>query len=168
MTTFDEGIKRAERYLIDRDKYCYFFGAKGDYMSDTKMEYLWRMYYDTYFYKYKDRKKELFDFCRGKIGFDCSGFITKIFDLPIQNSTSLYENCPIKTSVVDGVHGSLLWKPGHVGIDVGYGRFIHIGSAFGSFEQGLNRDNPGFWQKSGQLKNVDYSRANNFAGKLNI
>lgn len=68
MATWNDIVKAAEALYKERNKYCYFYGAKGQVMTDARMEALWQAS-PGYFSRYSaTQKKQIFDYSRGKIG----------------------------------------------------------------------------------------------------
>lgn len=170
---WNDAIKKAWKMFEEKDKYAYFYGAKGQVLTDAVMDRLWEQN-ASYFKKYTAKqKKDIYNYSRGKIGLDCSGFVCWVFEIPQMYSTGLYEQCPIKTTVANGVHGSIVYTTfggtgRHIGIDVGYGNILHMGKEGSSVEYMKNASHPGFWEKSGELKGVDYTQANDYHGRLNV
>lgn len=164
MRKWDDVIKDALCKYLHRDEYAYFYGAKGQKLTWAVMENLWNTYYNSYFkerYSEKD-KADIFSFSCGKIGYDCSGFITAITGCSA-DSYSIFAKCTGKsTDLSKGVAGSLLWKPSHIGIDIGYGYYLHMGREKFSVELGRLNEKTVDWQKCGQLTSyIDYEGSNN-------
>lgn len=154
-------IQNALHVLQYRDNYCYFYGAKGQRLTDEVMDALIGAE-PAYFRQYDALTlNAIKNYSRGKIGLDCSGFITYISGVQ-GYSVSLIESCPVKTTPDLGVEGSLLFttKGGvgrHVGIDIGYGFFLHFPKEMRTCELGRIKDY--VWEVSGQLKGIDYKGA---------
>lgn len=162
MKTWDQMIKEALFKYLHADEYAYFFGAKGVRLSWDVMEYLWKSE-PAYFKRYTEKEKaDIFAYSYGKIGYDCSGFISAITGCKA-DSLSLFERCTNKsTDLSKGVAGSLLWKPSHIGVDIGYGYFLHCGKEMSSILLGKLSENKIGWQKCGQLTSyIDYTGATN-------
>ena len=154
--TWDNAIKNALEILQNKDNYAYFMGAKGQVLTDDLMEYLWS-YYTTYFFMFfATQKKQIFNYSRGKIGFDCSGFVGKCIG-DMSPSWELINHSTIMTTPVKGVAGSVLYKTGHVGLDIGYGFFLHFPVEMQSCTLGRIREYN--WQTSGQNKYINYDGA---------
>lgn len=160
-STYYELIQNALSVLQYKDRYCYFYGAKGQVLTDAVMDALIGAEL-AYFSQYtKEQIAAIKNYSRGKIGLDCSGFITYISGLS-GYSVSLYERCPVKTTPSAGVEGSLLFttKGGvgrHVGLDIGYGFFLHFPKEMRTCELGRIKDY--VWEKSGQLEGINYKGA---------
>lgn len=153
---FDEALKRAFGILQRKGDYCYFYGLKNQVCSDAAMDWLIQNEKD-YFGKYtEDALKYIKDFSRGKVGMDCSGFVSYCFGVSYP-SQYLIDSCVHVTTPKNGPAGSILWKPGHVGIDIGYGYFLHFPVEGKSCEIGKISEYD--WQKSGQLSGVSYKGA---------
>ena len=155
-----EAIRNAWRWWDQRDSICYFFGAKFSVLTDELMDYLianeaW------YFKRYTAGELlKIKDFSRGKIGTDCSGFVCKIIGCDMINSATLWSRCPTKTGVKEGKAGSLLYYPGHIGIDIGYGRMMHIGKELETIRLEPNSAQP--WIGAGEIDLMDYSVMHNY------
>ena len=162
MKTWDTVIKEALNKYLHAEEYAYFYGAKGQRLTWATMSALWDAE-KSYFSQYSEKEKaDIFAFSYGKIGYDCSGFISAITGCHA-DSTSLFARCTNKsTDLASGVAGSLLWMPHHIGIDIGYGYGLHTGKEMRSIELcKLSERNPA-WQKCGQLTSyIDYTGANN-------
>ena len=163
MKTWDAVIKDALFYLVHADRYAYFYGAKGVRLTDAEMNYLWNAE-PEYFSRYKseEEKKRIFDFSRGKIGFDCSGYISRVTGCP-GNSTSIFERCRQKSSdIYQGPAGSILWTPGHVMLDIGYGYFLEIAKEGQSVEMHRISEEINRISQTGLLSGwIDYTGATN-------
>ena len=152
-------LRRAFKMYVERDRYAYFYGAKGEKLTETVMNNLIERYYNEYWSRFSVQAlEEIKRFSKNRIGYDCSGFITAITGIP-GYTASLYANTVNKTSVTDSKAGALLYKPGHVGLDIGYGYTMHIGSAGNTIEI-AKIQSVGF-TKAGEFKGYDYSEANN-------
>lgn len=158
MIKWSDAIKKALNAHYHDSEYAYFYGAKGQILTDEVMESLWNAE-PNYFARYNaDQKKYIFDYSRNRIGYDCSGFIGALVD-DMSYSGQQISNCSAITTPKDGVAGSLLWKPGHIGIDIGYGYFIHMPEEGRSVCIGKISEYD--WKQSGRHKNVDYTGATN-------
>lgn len=146
-----------------REKYAYFYGAKGQILTDAVMEALWKAE-PGYFSRYTQKDKEaIFAFSRGKIGVDCSGFINLCCN-QVNWSTGYYEESLNKTDPISGTWGNILYtthggKGRHVGLDAGEGKFLHAPRELTSIELGRIRDYD--WEGSGQIRGVSYLLAGN-------
>lgn len=156
MVKWIDVVKNGLKMLVNKDEYCYFYGAKGEKMDRETMERLYTAYPARYTEWTAEEKERLFDFCEGKIGYDCSGFIGALVD-DMTYSGALISHCLYTTTPAGGVAGSLLYKSGHIGIDIGYGYFLHMPSEFHSVEIGKIGEYD--WATSGEHTNVDYTGA---------
>lgn len=154
-----EILKKAFDMYTRRQNYCYFYGAKGETMTETRMNKLIASYPDFWKKYTPEEIASIKKYSMGKIGLDCSGFITKISEVS-GYSASLYNKCTDKTTPRDGKAGYLLYKPGHVGIDIGYGFEMDI-AAPGQTIQITKISGRGF-TGSGALPGFDYSEAVNY------
>lgn len=156
-----EAIQRFYDLYFGRDKIAYWMGAKGEILTRQRMQELVEAYWD-YFKKYEpDQLESLMRWSEGKIGFDCSGLICACFGTPYQMSSwTLREHMVKTTGVKECKAGSVLWFPGHVALDLGFGAAGHITSEGKSI---LITDNgtAGF-ELGGELEGYDYSMLYNF------
>lgn len=162
MQTWDAVIKQALSKLEHADQYAYFYGAKGEVLTWNVMNRLWNAE-PEYFKRYSERERaDIFAYSFGKVGYDCSGFISAITGC-YADSASIFARCTGKTDDLSkGVAGSLLWMPAHIGIDIGYGYFVHCGKEMHSIEIGRLSEKIIKWQKCGQLTSyIDYTGASN-------
>lgn len=161
MKSWRNVVKEAEWMHVHKDAYAYFYGAKGQVLTDAVMESLWNAEPD-YFKRYTAaQKKKIFNYSRGKVGFDCSGFIAKITGCNAY-SGAIWEKCREKTTPALGPAGSILWKPGHVALDVGLGFGIEMGAELFSVEMFRISEHVPKFEASGKLKTfIDYEGATN-------
>lgn len=162
MKTWDEVIKDALAIHLHKDKYAYFYGAKGQVLTDSVMEALWQAE-PAYFKRYSAaQKKAIFDYSRGKIGYDCSGFVGAVTGC-MMYSGAQWDKCTVRsTNLAKGPAGSLLYKPSHVALDIGYGYFLHFPSEMHSCELGRIKENTVPWTGTGMLTGyIDYTGATN-------
>lgn len=153
---YNEMIKKALDILANKEKYAYFYGAKGQVLTDATMNALIKAE-PKYFAKYtKAQLEDIKNYSRGKIGYDCSGFITAISNVG-GNSTIQWNNCMLNPSLQYGVVGSILHKQGHIGIDIGYGLFLHFPSEMKTCT--MQKISEFDWEQSGLLRNIDYTGA---------
>lgn len=156
--TYYDVIKNAMQMYNDRYKYAYFYGAKGQRLTSSVMNALIAAE-PKYFSKYsKSEIATIKNYSLNKIGYDCSGFINAITGQS-NYSTGYFEGCPVKTTPKDGVEGSCLYTTfggtgRHIGIDIGKGFFLHMAKEGQSVTFGKISDYA--WEKSGQIKNIDY------------
>ena len=157
---FYEAEKKAWQIIADPESYAYFYGAKRVILTDHIMESLWQQYYEEYNYKFADDKKEIFNWSRGKIGLDCSGFVGHCVGELWSYSKALIDHCPYVTdNLAEGLECSVLWKPGHVGLDMGRGYVAEFGRYKHSIE--INRIKERDFKLSGRIRTVDYYGATN-------
>lgn len=156
MVKWIDVVKNGLKMLVNKDEYCYFYGAKGEKMDRETMERLYTAYPARYAGWTAEEKERLFSFCEGKIGYDCSGFVG-VLTGDMSYSGALISHCLITTTPQNGVAGSVLYKNGHVGIDIGYGYFLHMPSEFRTVEIGKISEYD--WEKSGEHQLIDYTGA---------
>ena len=154
-----EILRKALALYVDRDNYCYFYGAKNIVLTDAVMLRLIREEPD-YWKRYTDGQiKRIMDFSRGKIGLDCSAFVGLCVG-KMEWSGALIEDCVKYTSPKNGKAGCVLYKPGHVQLDLGYGYTIGIQKEMETIR--IDKiDSIGF-TKSGEFKGYDYTEAVNY------
>lgn len=147
MKTWDTMIKKALTMYCHRNEFAYFYGAKGEVLTEKYMDYLIRCY-PTHFSKYTpEQLQEFKNYSIGKIGYDCSGFISAVSDLE-GNSAMLFNTCTdISDNLAAGPAGSFLYRPGHIGLDVGYGMFVHMPREGESILFGKISEYP--WERTG-------------------
>ncbi len=152
-------LRNAFKLYVNRDKYAYFYGAKYELLTDKLMNELINIYWKEHFSRYsKEELEGIRNYSRGKIGMDCSAFITQISRLQ-GNSQMQYNATVNKTRVEDGKAGTLLYKTGHVGIDIGYGYCMHIPIEKHTLE--IAKIQAIGFTNSGEIPDYDYSEANN-------
>lgn len=162
MKSWDQVIKEGLYMLMHADEYAYFYGAKGQKLTESVMEALWNAEPD-YFKKYDEKqKKAIFKFSKNKTGFDCSGFIGKLTGCNTY-SGAIWSRCSKKTAdLFAGPAGSILWKPGHVALDIGYGFGMEMGAEMHTVELFRISEQRGRFQQTGQLVSyIDYTGATN-------
>lgn len=151
---WDDVVKNAMAIFNHRDRFTYCLSGDGQ-LAD--------LYGNNYNY-YKDHNKNqsfedwINKVARGKYVLDCGGYITAIAGLNIYLTSGDLRNKGLKkTAPENGVAGSLLWKPGHVGIDIGYGYFLHFPAYGRTCEFGKISQYD--WQESYRLPGIDYAGA---------
>ena len=161
--TYYDVIKNAMQIYYDRENYAYFYGAKGQRLTDSVMDALIKCE-PAYFARYNPLQlKQIKDFSRGKIGLDCSGFVNACTGQK-NYSTGYYTDTLNKTTPVNGKEGSLLYttwsgQGRHVGIDIGYGFYLDFRKEGESCHFGRIRSTN--WEHSGELRGIDYTGARN-------
>lgn len=171
MTYFTQAIKNGLDAYRHRDQYAYFYGAKGQKLTDATMNALWDAE-PGYFSRYSaEEKKQIFRNSRGKRGIDCSGFTGWICTGDRQYSTGQINNCKRITTPKEGTAGSLLYttfggRGRHIGLDIGYGWCLDAGyestdAVVARNDQSirLTRISETAWEKSGQSNVLDYTGA---------
>ena len=163
MMNWADVIGNAIQIYQDKGNFAYFYGAKGQVLTQAVMDALVNCE-KAYFTKYSPKELEaIYEYSRGKVGLDCSGFISEITH--IQNwSTGFWQDSLNKTTPVLGTWGNVLYtthggKGRHVGVDIGEGRFLHFPTELHSCEQGFIRAYD--WEGSGQIKGISYLLAGN-------
>lgn len=156
---FYEILKNAFNLYVNRFRYAYFYGAKGEILTDKRMTELIKAY-PNYYERFSEQAlEEIKRYSRGKIGLDCSGFLSMISGVS-GNSASLFKKTENKTTPANGKAGYLLYKKGHCGVDIGYGYCMHIGTSGNTIE--IAKIKSVGWTDSGAFPGYDYSEAKNF------
>lgn len=157
LKTWDEVIKEALYVHTHKENYCYIYGAKWEVMTEEKIRALMN-YYTSYFSRYTAaQKEEIVKKSVGKIGSDCSGFIQHLTG-DATYSGAQYQHCLNKsTNLAAGPAGSILWKQGHIGLDIGYGYFLHFPTELKSCE--IGKISEYVWTNTGLSPYIDYTGA---------
>lgn len=153
MKTWDRIIVKAYEMYVDRSQYAYFYGAKGEVLTENAMDYLIRAY-PRHFSQYTAQQlRDIKKFSLGRIGYDCSGFITAVTGIQ-GNSAMQFNTCvEVSDNLAAGPAGSLLWRPGHIGLDCGFGVFLHMPHEGDSII--LGKINRYAWEKTGQSTEIN-------------
>lgn len=150
--------KAFELYQI-RDSIAYMYGAHGEVCTHERFDELVKLY-PEYYGQFTDQDLiRIRTFTISKIIYDCSSFVSACFGT-YAYSAALWERCSKRTSVKDGNAGSVLYKPGHVGLDIGYGYAMHIPTCGHTIEI-VKNDTVGF-TGSGELDGHDYTMMTNY------
>lgn len=147
-------------YLYNRDLIAYFMGAKGEILTPERMDELisWN---PEYFARYDEwQLNDIKEFSNGKTGFDCSGLVSACIGQPGQSSWELWAQTTNRTSVRECKAGSFLWRPGHIGIDIGYGWCVDIARE-GEGVRLVPNDQVNF-EAGGEWIGADYSMMDNY------
>lgn len=151
----------------DRNSIAYLYGANGETGSSDLVNRLWNMYPD-HFAQYVTSKgytkEQLIAHVNGKRCYDCSSFICAIVQGNIypnltitsdMNSTTLRAHFAVTRSVTEATAGSILWKNGHVGIDIGSGLAIDCACEFVDLR--LQANSAAGFVEGGELDCIDYT-----------
>lgn len=161
--TYYDVVKKALTMFYHADEYAYFYGAKGQKLTDDTMNALIAAE-PAYFGKYTTTEiEQIKKYSRGKIGYDCSGFVSAVVGYD-NYSTGHYHDGAVKTTPLLGTEGNGLYttfggKGRHVGIDIGYGFFLHMPKERHTIE--LGRIAEYSWEHSFHFVNIDYTGATN-------
>lgn len=159
--TYYEVIKKALYMFYHRDEYAYFYGAKGQVLTDEVMDTLISLE-PAYFSKYTTQELAAYKtFSRGKIGYDCSGFVSAVVGVA-NYSTGHYHDGAEKTTPLLGTEGNGLYTTfggtgKHVGLDIGYGFFLHVPNMGHTIELGRIAEYE--WEHSFHFANINYEGA---------
>ena len=157
--TWDAVIKNAFLMYQNRHMYAYWYDIKGKVLTDEAMDYIIKIHPEHYKRWSKAEIEALKAYSRGKIGYDCTGFIWAITNGTVGGSAdSIYKNAPVKyKDSYETVAGSMLHKPGHAGIDIGYGWGFHMPIEGHTVELVHSREYD--WTDGCQLVGIDYEGA---------
>lgn len=172
MITWKEVVNNAYKAYSERKKYVYFYGAKGQVMTEARMDALINAS-PSYFARYS--AEEIAQIKRNslnKIGIDCSGFTGWICTGDKTYSTGQYSHRRSRTQDIKaGKIGSLVYTTfngtgRHIGIDVGNGYVMDIGTestdaniANGRAGIRLWKNDVVAWEWSFESTYVDYTGA---------
>ena len=161
MRTWDEVVKKALEVYLHRDEYAYWYGAKGQVLTDSTMRALIAAE-PEFFSKYSNAQiRQFMDFARGKIGLDCSGFVALCTGINTW-SGGLWDRCYDRSSdVYQCVAGGLLWRPGHCAVDIGYGYGLDFPRQGSTCELFRHKEGKRDWTGCGKLSGIDYSGSDN-------
>ena len=173
MATYKDIVNAAAALYANRNKYCYFYGAKNVVLTDERMNALWDAE-PGYFSRYtKNQKESIFNYSRGKVGLDCSAYVCLVLETAgiitrsqWTYSTALIGECTNITAnpaSAASPAGSLLYSTfhnagRHIGVDGGSGWFYDIG-AEGDTIRHMKIADWGKWEKAGRYPGVDYTGA---------
>ena len=173
MATYYDIVNAAAALYANRNKYCYFYGAKNVVLTDERMNALWDAE-PGYFSRYtKTQKESIFNYSRGKVGLDCSAYVCLVLETAgiitrsqWTYSTALIGECTNITAnpaSAASPAGSLLYSTfhnagRHIGVDGGSGWFYDIG-AEGDTIRHMKIADWGKWEKAGRYPGVDYTGA---------
>lgn len=167
-------IQRILFLYTHRDNITYCLGCSGEVAGrDVIVENQFKYYYDngwkesigasipswTASMDKNEAWNEWLKYYQGKMCFDCSGLIDWCIGYEGIHKYSSWEFGQMKKneSLAAGVAGSVLWKKGHVGLDIGYGYEIEIGGYGGTLNL-YNINERGF-TSSHLITEVDYTGA---------
>lgn len=173
MATYKDIVNAAAALYANRNKYCYFYGAKNVVLTDERMNALWNAE-PGYFSRYtKTQKESIFNYSRGKVGLDCSAYVCLVLETAgiitrsqWTYSTALIGKCTnitVNPASAASPAGSLLYSTfhnagRHIGVDGGSGWFYDIG-AEGDTIRHMKIADWGKWEKAGRYPGVDYTGA---------
>lgn len=160
-------VETAKALYGQRDNFAYFYGAKGQVLTDPVMDALVQAE-PQHFAKYSpEQMVNIRNYSRGKVGLDCSGFVCYVLQTAgvitkeqWTYSTALIGKCDPKMDPLYVPAAGILYRcpPGtgrHVGIDIDKGKFLHMGREGSSIEIGDNHSH--FWEIGGCYPDIDYS-----------
>lgn len=124
---YNEFLKQIYYLYAHRHEVAYCLGACGELAESDRVRNLFNWYYENGYSEIIGMTyNEWLKINRGKMCFDCSGLIDYVlFGYGNHNYSSwTFGEMPKNESLSKGVEGSILWKKGHVGVDIGRGYFI--------------------------------------------
>lgn len=145
--SFYKVLEKAYWFIGNRDSIAYLYGGDGRICTE---EY-WKKWLLKYPKRIPEEKQEaIHDFTIGKRVFDCSQLVVECCQCPDMSSSTLIKRCnPVLEDLSLGPEASILWKTGHVGLDIGKGWALDIPTEGQSVR--VRRISEGGWVKSGQL-----------------
>lgn len=173
MATYKDIVNAAAALYANRNKYCYFYGAKNVVLTDERMNALWDAEPGYFSHYTKTQKESIFNYSRGKVGLDCSAYVCLVLETAgiitrsqWTYSTALIGECTNITAnpaSAASPAGSLLYSTfhnagRHIGVDGGSGWFYDIG-AEGDTIRHMKIADWGKWEKAGRYPGVDYTGA---------
>lgn len=147
--------RKALEFLINPNLYGYCLGAQGERLDQLADKI--RYYYNMSIYEYAMK----YHYNMDTIMFDCSGLVNYCVGLSRNYSSRDYGlgAWHPSTDLKAGRAGSVLWKKGHVGIDVGGGLVVEIKNE-GS-RPSISRISDRDFTHTVELPCVDYTYVNN-------
>lgn len=134
---------------------AYLYGGDGRIITEAYIRQL-ASYYPSHFQGID--LDALSRHARLAHALDCSQLIVGLTDAPgDMSSGTLIAKCTYTTTPEKGVEGSLLWKPGHVGLDMGKGYCLEMVGEFRDLQ--INKISGRGFTRSGRLPWVDYTGA---------
>ena len=157
-------INRALWLYTQRAGITYCLECAGEVAGrDKAVENRFKYYYGTPEWQPTDSAdiawKKWLTVNNGKMCFDCSGYIDWCmgYEGIHKYSSWSFGGMTKNPSLAEGVAGSVLWKEGHVGLDIGYGASLQIGSYGNTIRLAMIGDDP--WTSSHLITGVDYAGA---------
>lgn len=161
-------VEAAKNIYRERNDYAYFYGAKGQVLTEPVMDALIAAEPGYFARRYtEDQIKAIKNYSIGKIGLDCSGFVCYVLEMAgvitrdqWTYSTDLIGECQVKKPPLEIPAAGILYRcpPStgrHIGIDIDGGKFLHMGREGCSVEMGDNHT--GYWEIGGEFPGIDYS-----------
>lgn len=154
--------KALAEYAIKKKGTPYFYGSKMTKLTESFMSAMHRSYPNvvTSNYMAKARSKHQV----GKVNVDCSGLIGAYRGIQI-GSAQLYSSAKKRMPISDVNHfavGTVLWKPGHVGVYIGNGKCVEAkGIDYGTIESRVSDTN---WRYGLTFSDMTYSYSKKISG----
>lgn len=158
MISFYQVIKNAYEFIGNRDLIAYLYGGDGRICTDA--------YFDAWLKKYPNRiapseVDRIRAYTVGKYVYDCSQLVVSCFQCPDMSSAGLIKRCnPIFEDLSKCPEASILYKKGHVGLDIGCGYSLDIPTEGQTVR--VRKISEGGWTQAGMLTmycNYDGARA---------
>lgn len=156
-------VQKAFDIYFNRDSIAYWMGAKGEVLTYERMDELikWNQAYFDSHYSAAELER-LKNWSVGKIGYDCSGLISHCVGVQGWSSWTLWEHCINTCGIKESKAGSILWRPGHIGLDLGFGACMHIGKEGQTIRIDDNISPVPAFTTAGQWEYADYSMMFNY------
>ena len=178
MKKWQHFVRDLRLMMLEKDNFDYLYNSNGEILDTYDKAYKlckqnWELY-PAHFEKYVTAKgykfEDLVERVKGKKVFDCSSLVLAfsqcegdIYDFYVKQDMSSWgiRNKMIDlTSIPDGLWGQVLWREGHVGIDVGNGLIVDDACEFVGMRE-YRFDSPTAFATaftdSGKLPWIDYT-----------
>lgn len=156
MVSFYKVLQKAYWFLENQNSIAYLYGGDGRICTEE--------YFNAWLLKHPNRiapedVDRIRDFTVGKRIYDCSQLVVECCQCPDMTSGRLIATCnPVLEDLAKGPEASILWKQGHVGLDIGKGYTLDIPKEGQTVR--VRKIEDGGWKKSGQLwLYVNYNNA---------
>ena len=178
MKTWAHFVRDLRLMMIHHQDFDYLYNSNGEILRTydeayNAVKYNWELY-PEHFEKYVTQQgykfEDLVERLKGKKVFDCSSLVLAfsqsegdIYDFYVKRDYSSSGIRDLLTDVTDipsGLWGSVLWRPGHVGIDVGNGLIVDDACEFVGVREYRFDSADGIataFTDSGRLPWIDYS-----------
>lgn len=178
MKKWQHFVRDLRLMLMHPQDFGYLYNSNGEILDTYDKAYLacktnWELY-PAHFEKYVTQQgykfEDLVEYVKGKKVFDCSSLVLAfsqcegdIYDFYVKqdmSSGTIRQKMYDVTSIADGLWGQVLWREGHVGIDIGNGIICDDACEFVGIRQYLWYSQEGYntgFVDSGKLPWIDYT-----------